>query len=510
MHKRDGDQRLRLALQAGQMGTWELDLRTGAMICSEETDRLIGMSPGRTLTQVETILERIHSDDANDVLRALEQSVERRQNCETEFRVRLPNGEARWISLRGEVLRDESGAALRLIGVMADISARKTTEEARRAAEQERYLLMREAQGRAAELVAVMESMPDALLIGNGALVTLANRPALDLFGCETVTELNELNQDAPALAERASVRDVSTGEQMSPNQWPFQRALAGESRVQDLIVHHAKLGHDVVLRCTAAPIRVSNFPIGAVCVFADLARSRQQTLIRNLIEAQEEERRAVAYELHDGLTQYIMAAHAHLESFSCFLPHAVQSEPAAREFQQGITYLDQAVVESRRLINGLRALALDDLGLAGALEQTLNEEKERAGWQEAEWAHNIPGRRYPKILETAVYRVAQEALTNARKHARASRVRLLLLDDTNDSGEPVLSLEVRDWGAGFLPEETTTQYGHLGLQGMFERVNLVGGIYHLHSAPGRGTTVRAIFPANVAAASPHDAANQR
>lgn len=230
---------------------------------------------------------------------------------------------------------------------------------------------------------------------------------------------------------------------------------------------------------------------------------TRQRALVASLITAQEEERRTIAYDLHDGLTQYVMSAHAHLESFR----RAVASdseEKAAQEIEQSVKYLKEAVVESRRLVNGLRLLSLEDLGLSGALEQLLSEEKERCDWQEAEFRQNIGDRRFDKMLETGVYRVAQEALTNVRKHARASRVQLRL---TLEAGDPkagqqgeYLRLEVRDWGRGFEPERAI-ETGHFGLHGMSERTGLLGGTCSLRSAPGEGTIVAAGFP--LAAASP-------
>ena len=222
---------------------------------------------------------------------------------------------------------------------------------------------------------------------------------------------------------------------------------------------------------------------------------SRQRALVSGLMTAQEEERRAVAYDLHDGLTQYVMASHAHLETFR--RAHEAGNEAkAARELDQGLRYLKEAVVESRRLVNGLRSLALDDLGLAGALELLVNEEKARAGWEEADLIHNVAGRRFDKTLETGAYRVGQEALTNVRKHAAASRVRLMVLMETDPhTGAEQLVLQVRDWGAGFVPEEKTGEYGRVGLQGMIERVHLLGGTFEVRSAPGAGTTVHAVFP---------------
>lgn len=220
----------------------------------------------------------------------------------------------------------------------------------------------------------------------------------------------------------------------------------------------------------------------------------RQRALVRGLMFAQEEERRNVAYELHDGLTQYVMAAHAHLQSFR--RAHESGAEDRARrELDNGLSYLKEAVVESRRLVNGLRSLALEDLGLAGAVEQLVNEEKARAEWTDARLIHNIAGQRFDRALETAAYRVVQEALTNARKHGETSRVQVLLLLDNETAGGAELLVEARDWGRGFVPEEKVGQYAHFGLQGMIERIQLMGGRHELRSAPGQGTTLRAIFP---------------
>ena len=227
----------------------------------------------------------------------------------------------------------------------------------------------------------------------------------------------------------------------------------------------------------------------------------RQRTLVSGLIHAQEEERRAVAYDLHDGLTQFVMAAHAHLEGFR--RAHAAgKEEKAARDLDQGLRYLQEAVTESRRLVNGLRTLALDDLGLAGALEEAVADEKGRAGWTDADFVHNIAGRRFDKSLETAVYRVAQEALTNARKHAQTQRIHVLLLEEKEESKEKEsqseyrhLLLEVRDWGVGFDRDQVLNAAEHVGMQSMIERVRLLEGRFEVQGKLGDGAAVRATFP---------------
>jgi signal transduction histidine kinase len=222
---------------------------------------------------------------------------------------------------------------------------------------------------------------------------------------------------------------------------------------------------------------------------------SRQRALVRGLITAQEEERRAVAYDLHDGLTQYVMASHAYLEAFKR-AQETGKVEKAASELEQGLKYLKEAVIESRRLVNGLRLLALDDLGLAGALEQLFAEEKTRAVWNDANFVHNLANQRYSKTLETTVYRVVQEALTNVRKHSGADRVSMMLLTEAHaGKEEQQLVLEVQDWGSGFVLEEKVGDYSHAGLQGMLERVKLVEGTCSVQSAPGEGTKLHAVFP---------------
>jgi signal transduction histidine kinase len=267
-----------------------------------------------------------------------------------------------------------------------------------------------------------------------------------------------------------------------------------GETTVGSLYLTDKEDGRTFTEADEAAVQALSSY--AAVAIHNMQMLGRQRALVSRLITAQEEERRAVAYDLHDGLTQYVMAAHAHLESFQRAY-RKDNRERTEREMETGLRYLKEAVIESRRMVSGLRLLALDDMGLAGALEQLVEEEKDRAGWQDTDFLHNITGKRYRKPLETAVYRVAQEALNNARKHAQTSRIRLSILESSEAPNHSTqLTLEVRDWGRGFLLEEKFGDYAHVGIQGMIERILLMDGTHCVQSAPGEGTTIRAVFPA--------------
>ena len=225
---------------------------------------------------------------------------------------------------------------------------------------------------------------------------------------------------------------------------------------------------------------------------------TRQNALVSRFITIQEEERHVIAYDLHDGLTQYVMASHAHLESFRRARKSDQPShvERAERELEQGLHYLKEAVFESRRLVNGLRLLALEDLGLVGAVEQLILEEKERTGWTDVEFITTLEGTRYTKTLETTVYRVIQEAFNNVRKHAETDQVRITLKETTSLLGKTELMLEVKDEGKGFIMDHNKgDDYSHLGLQGIIERINLLGGTSSIQSVVGKGTTIQATFP---------------
>jgi len=378
-----------------------------------------------------------------------------------------------------------------------------------------------------------------------------ANRVALDILssraGVEALTHIADAARtlakaryaalgvartDGPGLQEFVTV-GITEEEQRKIGPLPFGKGILGlllqrtePLRVDKLSRHPASIGfpphHPVMETFLGVPIRRGETVFGslyltekeggqpfteedeiavqalgahaAVAIHNLFMMSRQRALVSGLINAQEEERRAVAYDLHDGLTQFVMAAHMHLET-SRIAQSRGNVEKAQRELDKGVHYLKESVIESRRLVNGLRSLALDDLGLTGALEQLINEEKERSGWDDIELVHNIAERRFIKTLETTAYRVLQEALTNVRKHAEATRVRILaLLDDETE--HKTLTIEVRDWGKGFVPAEKVGDYSHVGLQGMGERVQLLGGKYDIYSAPGEGTTIRATFTA--------------
>jgi signal transduction histidine kinase len=184
-----------------------------------------------------------------------------------------------------------------------------------------------------------------------------------------------------------------------------------------------------------------------------------------------------------------VAAAQQHLEAFASRV-HP-RSREARKELTQARELAQQAVREARRVIAGLRPTALDDFGLGTAIR--LEVEALRAeGWQ-VTYHEELAEQRLPSTLETALFRVSQEALTNIRKHAGRARVAVTL-----EQHEDSVRLEVRDWGRGFSPQvahERPKPGERVGLLGMQERVALLRGRCAVISEPGAGTQVLAEVP---------------
>lgn len=200
------------------------------------------------------------------------------------------------------------------------------------------------------------------------------------------------------------------------------------------------------------------------------------------VLRAQEEERRRVARDLHDEVNQALTAILLRLEA----LGHDLGQERAAevRELKRLAT---QAMDELLSLARQLRPTALDDHGLVPAIEAQLRGFGERAGIQARLTTDGNPGT-LDDEKQTVVYRVVQEALANAGRHARAGSVEVAL--SVNASGA---ELRVSDDGVGFDP--ALVRDGGLGLDGMAERAKLVGGELDLRSSPGAGTELTLRVP---------------
>ncbi|AMV23328.1 Oxygen sensor histidine kinase NreB [Gemmata sp. SH-PL17] len=218
--------------------------------------------------------------------------------------------------------------------------------------------------------------------------------------------------------------------------------------------------------------------------------------LQRRLTTAQEDERQRVARDLHDGTGQMLTA-------LSLGLRAVRDAGPLTQEAHARLDHVQHLIDELARqvhdLATALRPAALDDLGLEAATRQFVVNWSKRAKVPTDFQIIGPHGRRFPPEIETVLFRVVQEGLTNVAKHAGAGRVAVMI----GSTAENAVAV-VEDDGTGFdmegvakmlLPGEAPTGHVQLGILGMRERVALVGGTLEIETTPGRGTTVIARLP---------------
>ncbi|MEE5138957.1 sensor histidine kinase [Pseudomonas alliivorans] len=218
------------------------------------------------------------------------------------------------------------------------------------------------------------------------------------------------------------------------------------------------------------------------------VARERTMSeLVHQLFTAQEDERKRMAYDLHDGLAQTLAGLHQRLQGFAGRCPEL--PEPMSADLQAILNLAQHCVGEGRQLISGLRPTVLDDFGLLQAVD------KEADRLREAGIAVHWSSRsmvRLPSHLEIGLFRIAQEGINNVLKHSGAGSVQLAL--DISDSN---VSLLLEDNGRGFVTDQRSDGSGvqKLGLVAMQERASLMGGRLSCISRPDCGTRLRATVP---------------
>jgi signal transduction histidine kinase len=250
------------------------------------------------------------------------------------------------------------------------------------------------------------------------------------------------------------------------------------------LNVHAHEAGHfakDIVARLE----EVASLLAGIVeaALLHERLRTREEELERfavRTIEMQEMDRRRIAGDIHDGISQRLVSAWYHLRAAgSLTTEDAVRAELGSVE-----AWLSGALDEARQAITGLRPSILDDLGLTAAI----NSLAANAGDFGVEL--DLQECDLPAHVETSVYRITQEALQNVIKHAGASRVELGL----HAAGDGGVVLTVRDDGVGFDPPSAGGPLS-FGLSGMQERASLLGATLRVQSGPGQGTTLTLHLP---------------
>ena len=211
--------------------------------------------------------------------------------------------------------------------------------------------------------------------------------------------------------------------------------------------------------------------------------------LTRQILSAQEEERKRISRELHDEVVQTLVGINVELTALGASI--SADPRPLLRRLARTRRLVETAVDEVHRFARELRPAVLDDLGLIPALHVFCRNLAERKGLKIELTAfggvESLSG-----VKRTVLFRVAQEALTNVARHAEATRIDILIVQRPG-----AVRMEIIDNGRSFAVEKVLRARNpkRIGLIGMKERIEMVGGVFSVESAPGKGTTVRADMP---------------
>ncbi len=504
------------AERIAQLGSWEWDLVSSAFTWSDELYRIYGIDGQEFGSSYRDFLTRVHPGDRERVAEAIQASVEGGRPFHFHHRIVRPDGEVRVLFGQGRPVFDDEGNVVRLFGTGQDVSEQiRLQKKMVRQAEQLQALQ---------EMGHAVTSTFERKVIFQEVLSKL-----MDLLGAQGVFILLLQGDELVFAASNQAGKDDPTGRRV-----PADTGVAGEvlkvGKALALFGDEAKqrtfsdfvraLGYRPGA-LLVAPLRLRGNIIGvleamhrradgfgeddlqilevaaswtAIAVqnaqlFAQLrsGRERLRQLARQVVIAQEVERRRISHELHDEAGQALTALKINLDMIRASFP------PDQAEVQQklaeAVDTTDQTMEQIRRLAHGLHPPVLDKFGLGPAIEGLCDDFAGKTHLDIQAQVGPLPT--LDDQLAISLYRVLQEALTNVVKHAEAHRIEVALSDE-GDS----IELSVSDDGQGFVPAfERVISPSGMGLAGMQERVELLGGELQVDSTPGQGTQIVARVP---------------
>jgi PAS domain S-box-containing protein len=506
---RQSEERLTLAFAGAREGVWDWDLETGGVVYSPRWKEMLGYADDEIAPHVTAWEALLHPDDKPRAGELRESLARGAGTYEGEFRLRHKDGRYIHVLSRGlPVRREPGGPVVRIVGTHLDITEARRTESALRESEERLTLAFAGAQ----------EGVWDWNLETNA--VTYSPRWTQMLGYAEDEIEPHIsawerlVHPEDRARADRAN-ESVSRGDRTYEAEFrlrhkeghyihvlsrgfPVRREPGGpvvrivgthfdltERKLAEDLLRRSKEELEVRVQERTIELARANESLRAEIGERERAERARTDLLGRLVFAQEDERRRIAREMHDQFGEQLTALGHRIAS----LKDAAGDRPDLRASIEALQAVAQQLDRDvDHLVWELRPTALDDLGLRAALSNYVQNWAGRTGIAaELHTSGLLEGRLGPEI-ETTLYRIAQEALTNVAKHSGATHVELIL-ERTPDH----VLLMVEDDGAGFDTAAATAGFGLLGMQ---ERASLVGANLEIESGEGQGTTILVRMPA--------------
>ena len=455
------------AQRVSQVGSWQWDPKTDRINWSKELYRIAGRDPSLPPPAFGEQTTLYTSESWERLKGAVAEALQSGAPYTLDLEMVRPDG-SRWITDRGEVLRDAAGRIVGLHGTAQDITERKHAEDELRASEEKFRRVFRDA-----GVGMVIISPEGHFLAANEAFCECLGYTEEELLQ-KTVQSVT-LPEDWPSYSQK--LREA------------LKRGTSFQ-RVEKRCLH--KIGRVVTIESSVSLIRSPSrepwYFVGEALDITErkIAEEALSGVSGRLIEAQEEERAWIARELHDDFNQRVALLAVILEKVKQDLP---ASEGAPRRgIEEACQHVTELGSDIQALSHRLHSSKLEYLGLVAAAAGFCQEVSTRQNVEIEFHSENIP-KALPKETSLCLFRILQEALQNALKHSGRQRFEVSLKYETNE-----IELTVHDSGVGFDPEKATSGQG-LGLTSMKERLKLVDGQLSIDSTPQQGTTIHARVP---------------
>jgi|GEM_PF-3510494 len=450
-------------------------------------------------------IQLTHPDDMPGIQEAWHKAFASRSPILHEYRSLQPGKEARWLRVMATPISASGGSATRYVGCVEDITDRKLAELAQRESElrfrafmdnNPAIAFMKDAQGRR------VYNNRHYLERFQVSAEELLGKTDFDMFEPEVAERLKKA--DAEVMQSGKSIQfeeDVPTPDGVMRH-WlvykfpfvdPFQNQFLGgvaiditHRREMEEALREARDELEERVSERTADLTKTNARLKQEVLDrkkAEVALTNEQVSLQQMLLSHETDRKLIAYEIHDGPVQYVTAALMHLES--AISANGGAKGPLGLAMATPLRLLRETIQESRRMINGLQPMILDESGVVPAIQYLI---EGNTGPQTVEFEHQIESERYSPMLEGALFRICQEALNNAYKYSQAKRIKIRLREERG-----WVRLEVEDDGIGFKPKETERRT--FGLNGVRERARLLQGHAIIHSVLGRGTRISVEMP---------------
>jgi PAS domain S-box-containing protein len=488
--RRDSDRYAKGASEATQMGTWDANLLTNEAFWSPGLFALLGYGPGECTASTEAWEARVHADDLPGLREKCQKAIADRTDYHFDYRVVLPDGRTRWVEAKGRFYFDDTGKPYRDLGSLQDISAQRSAQPGADADAGPKRLAQEEHKAIVDRLTEASQHAELLDLVSDGACI------------CDTAHRITYWNRAAERLygwsAEEAVGQDISVLLQ-TVYPIPFAELLATleeQGRWEGELVHTTRYGMRVVVysRWIHKRGELGEFK-GWLEINSDITLQRQaeetaRRLSARILQLQDEERRRIARELHDSVGQYLAMLKITLDRGG----HLKVGPGVQEVFQQCSEIVDQCISETRTMSHLLHPPLLDESGLLSAVRWYVEGFAARSGIEvQLNLPPSIP--RLLKEIETTLFRILQESLTNVHRHSGSKKVNVDIFYDAH-----TVSLRVRDFGKG-IPLERIRSFRDrgrgmgVGLGGMRERVRELGGVLRIEPSDPAGTVIAIEVP---------------